>query len=377
MRQIISNTEKRCKAGLATLFPVRIPGCHSCVLALLMACLCLPAGADTVTLRDGRILVGTVTAADAKSVTIKLKSDVVIKLRLTDLAPAEQYRLKVAHEAPTTAGEHLALGQFCLAHSLVGPARRHFEQAASLDPRHESQVELRLEELDELLAEQIYRRILKLGQAGRYQKALDQIRALTQKFPRTAPAGWSARLADSYRQAAVARDKARRDKTNKTGRSKKDLAREMARERDRQHLRGRTQGYMKEASLRRLEALRSEGEGNENRSLQGFRASSSEYEKALDAVQRYRRLVRDRRHLQQALGWQQEIIHAWALLAISAAHLRARQGNWKDAHRWLGLAIRLEPLNSDARRLHKKVGERRIVKSLQKLTNAKPIIKNR
>ena len=62
MRQIISNTEKRCKAGLATLFPVRIPGCHSCVLALLMACLCLPAGADTVTLRDGRILVGTVTA---------------------------------------------------------------------------------------------------------------------------------------------------------------------------------------------------------------------------------------------------------------------------------------------------------------------------
>ena len=101
----------------------------------------------------------------------------------------------------------------------------------------------------------------------------------------------------------------------------------------------------------------------------------------LKEQQRYlhvlRRQVKDRRDLEQALDWQQQIIHAWTLLAISAAHLRAGQGNWKDAHRWLGLAIRLEPLNADARRLHQKVGERRITRSLQKMTNAKPIIRNR
>ncbi len=322
-------------------------------------------------------MVGTVTAFDGKYVTIKLKKDgVTLRIALPQLAPATQYELTVAHDPPVDAADHLRLGQFCLKHRLLAPARKHLLRAGKLDPKLSDRLALRFEELNELAAEVRYRAVLKLGKARRYAEALKQIQALKKQYPDSMPTRWAQELAAGYQQAILARKLARQNQ--RSGRAnQRALAKELAKENVRQHLRNLTQGHQREAQTNRAAALRAEGEGQESRSMMRFREASSGYESALSAAQKLRKKVDDRRHLQQALDWQQQIIHAWTLLAISAAHLRARQGNWKDAHRWLDLAIRLEPLNADARRLHKKVSERRIVKSLQKLTNAKPIIKNR
>lgn len=362
------------RAEAAITLPIWQRSCQWLTLLLLAGLTAAGARADAIPLSDGKVLTGHVRQFDGVRATLDLDNGVTTRLPADRLAPSYRYQLVMRFRPPSTGAAHLALARFCLGHRLIAHAGKHLDQATRLDPSLATQVGLRRAELDEMAAEVGYRDVLRHARAGRFDAALKAIDALSRRYPATAPAGWARDLTPSLRAARARQNAARRPTRPKPN---PGLSQEVRRERQRQALERRARELDQGARGAWAAALEDEGMGRESVAIKHLETSSDRFEQAYRALDQLRRALADKPRLLRVQRWRQSLVRAWAVTALAAAHIRARQANWKDAIRWCELAIRLEPLAQEARRLHKNVSKKTIRYSAAERSNVKPIVRSR
>lgn len=107
---------------------------------LFLAALALPAAADIITLKNGRVIEGDVVKDDGKIIKIQLKygSLTVEKSEVASieekLTPEQEYAERRAKLDETSATEQLELAEWAASKKLDDEATGHFIQAATLDP---------------------------------------------------------------------------------------------------------------------------------------------------------------------------------------------------------------------------------------------------
>lgn len=341
---------------------------------LVTAALAGPAAAaDAIGLRSGQILLGVVRDFDGRMVDVELEQGGRTRLPLADLTPVWQYRLLRDRAGPTDAAAQMALGDFCRDQGLAASARDHWRRAARLDPARAETVERALAELDEHAAGVLFAELLaRLGEK-RYDRALEVARAIESRFPDAAPAAWTRDLLPAI-QLGIARQAQARELAAKANDLGAEVARELARERVRTRLEEAVDRHLGAARTSYTQGLEAEGEDRITPATRAYEEASEQFRLAVEAIEALRPHVVERDAILAHNGRHAQVLHAWVQLCLSAAHLRARQGNYKDAHRWTSLAKRLEPLNKRVDDFHDAIEDSRIHKSLKKLTNSKTIV---
>ncbi len=156
---------------------------------MLAGCLALvlqvAAGAETLVLKDGNPIRGTILGADDHSVTVELfdlpGSRFGIEFdRLTDFSI---YDVKVRTLKTDTAEAHLELAQFCEGRQMYHFAVQELRKAAELDPSRAADLQTRIAALQDTCGRMFYEKGQSLLQAGRYAEAIRFFKDVTAKYP--------------------------------------------------------------------------------------------------------------------------------------------------------------------------------------------------
>lgn len=351
-------------------------------LAGLLAALLLVAApefaaAERLRLASGKSISGEVTRLDGDLVEVQLSGGQTRKVALAELAPRDRYRLLRRLRPAKTGADHFELAEICREAAMLEKAAAHYREALRLDSGLAERVEGRIHELQETAAGEAYRMALVEVKARRLERAQELLRALLERYPRTVAGRWARELLMVVDRGLVAQAEAARQE-KELERAKKLLGKELRRERQRDRLRIAID-HAEQLGLEHYRlALMAEGESKQATAMGHFTTAADSFDQAYQASKLLREMIKSNRAVVSVLRErQQRLVHSWVVNCLAAAHLRARQGNWRDAHRWLERALTLEPLNEEAKKLHHEIARHRIRRKVSKITNAKPIVSGR
>jgi tetratricopeptide (TPR) repeat protein len=330
--------------------------------------------AERLELAGGGSIEGEVITIGDQHIEIELASGGRTKIAFSRLVPNDAYRLRLRQTPPTSGADHRELAGWCRRTGLGERAEQHLRQALALDPT--AAIARELEELQEQLAGETYRRAVLLVGERKLSAAQELARLVLDRWPNTIAAGWSGELVDAIDTAIAAEQQARLQTATATA-TQERLAVELKREKLRQQLRKQIDERLQAAQALYAEALLAEGNDRTSPAMDAFDRCHTTFESAFTASQQLRPMLGGNKQLVVELRTlQQQLVSRWIAALLAAVHLRLRQGNWRDAERWIDRALLLEPLNGDALKLRELVGTQRIRFKMSEVTNIKPIIKN-
>lgn len=339
--------------------PVRRP---LAAALLLCASLCASFGGlasgEIVALKDGRILEGDILEVTEEKVSLRIQgADMAIPL--SSVSPEHVYRLRSKRLDPKDARGHFALGEFCLANSLVTQGIRLLEKAVELEPA-------RKEAADRAIAAAVAKDATELLEAGRallqdskYDEALRRLQVLLEKYPQSAQAGEAKKVMTDATEGIKKRNEEREKQLAALEKKKADdkAAKGEDAIKARFDLAGR---LVEEAKKLHVEGLDHEGNTRVTRAHQTWErgvARLLEARAALVDVQAQTKVD----ELKSAGKDKVSEVDRWLVIIYSSlGHLWAMELNFRDSIKWLNKALAIDPQDKIASELKLKVAEQQI-----------------
>lgn len=157
----------------------------SLLTSLALLSIALTAGAETVQLRDGRVLAGEVRLQGADTVIIDANYPKIgsFTLRRDELAPESLYQVLERRTDPKDAAKRRELGELAETLGLKGLALAEYRAVGRLDPSAAKDLDPRIARLVEGIADDILQDARDLLEDGNPESALMYLHSILEDYP--------------------------------------------------------------------------------------------------------------------------------------------------------------------------------------------------
>lgn len=325
-------------------------------LSLLLLATARPAPAETIELKTGTTMQGEIVETTADAIVLEVDG-ARLTIKMSDIAPYQQYRLRVKQLADGDAPGHFALGEFCRASGLYSQARTEYDKALAIDAALGDKIRPALEALATAEADAWLGRGKAAIQEGRLEDALKHLQVLTSRFPDTAQAADAKTLMAEATQSL-------RQRNEEKERQLKALADQRAgKGRGEEELTARFQTALRlveEGKLANAEGLDHEGATKTSRAQKAFEKAVAAFREAREIVAEILKTSKDVDLLAAAKEKAPEL-DRWLVIGYeNLGHLWAVEFNFREALKWLNKALAIDPNDKFALELKLKMAEQHI-----------------
>ncbi|MEN8151341.1 MAG: hypothetical protein ABFS86_16110 [Planctomycetota bacterium] len=319
---------------------------------------------DILTLKNGQIVTGRITALDDKGVTV-VKDEREAKYDWSSLTPRCQYDIRSDHLGEKDADGHATLAGFCLEHRLFAEARNEANVAKALGFKDTKTLAAFLVTVDRTEAEYTFAKVDQLVAEEEFDEAREAIRRFLKQAP---PSDYTEearrRVADLIRRrdAQILRLEEEQEATKKLEKQKKLDERI-------QQLTDQVKKLREEADKAYAEAVRYHTLGNVSRARKGWELAEKLLFKAHHALSRLQRLVRRGPVYDKASEQKTAIRKKLVEVYLGLAKMLCRDRNFKRGVPYLNKVLFLDPVNKEALELRRWVDATWLKSSARRLTN--------
>lgn len=258
---------------------------------------------------------------------------------------------------------------------LYSDATRLFEQLMVLNPDSAEAIKTRLQEIQQLAAENLFEKAQELENDGELEKAQKIYQSLMKQYPDNA---YKSQIDEALKNIATLQEEALKEKEQEKKVAGQDAAKakEDAKLAKAQKYLVTVEDLIKKGNASNVEALEFHGKGNISQANKKYEGALLFYKNAITGLVSAKKYATTEDLKKKLQDLYKDIRQRQVNVYNSMATMVMADKNWKKADALLKLALKIDPTNAESLRLKAEVDKNRVTFSAAQRSNAKPIISN-